>query len=217
MRLLSRLTLVHALEDSDEIDLALNTEVDISRLLFGETDTLTTAFDVYDLLIAEYSTEENLIEREEIIFASASHYLLIATGNTDNASLLIIETASDTIANLQGSTTVSSAPRNSDVREGTIVNVLDQEDDFTVLIAAIQAADESLINILGNPNAAPVTFLAPNDRAFQNLLATSGYSQARLLADTELLTTILRYHIIEEELFESDFSCCIGHKFSHLA
>ncbi|MCA9906021.1 MAG: fasciclin domain-containing protein [Anaerolineae bacterium] len=67
--------------------------------------------------------------------------------------------------------------------------------EFTVLLAAVQAADPSILELLASPDA-NVTVFAPTDAAFAAALEALGVSAEDLLADTELLNDVLLYHVV---------------------
>lgn len=79
---------------------------------------------------------------------------------------------------------------------GTIVDVAVANGNFTILVAAVQAA--GLVETLSGDG--PFTVFAPTDDAFAALLETLGVSAEELLADTELLTAVLTYHVIAGEV-----------------
>ncbi|MGJ3239640.1 MAG: fasciclin domain-containing protein [Anaerolineae bacterium] len=64
-----------------------------------------------------------------------------------------------------------------------------EEPEFTTLLTAVTAADPAVLELLSDPTAA-VTVFAPTDAAFA---AVEGLED--IVADTELLTTILQYHV----------------------
>jgi len=64
--------------------------------------------------------------------------------------------------------------------------------DFTVLVQAIEAA--GLVEALSAPG--PFTVFAPTDAAFTALLEALGMTAEELLANTELLTSVLLYHVV---------------------
>jgi len=72
--------------------------------------------------------------------------------------------------------------------------------DFTTLVAAIEAAE--LTEALQGPG--PFTVFAPTDDAFAAALDALGLTAEELLADTETLTTILTYHVVEGGVFAED-------------
>ena len=83
---------------------------------------------------------------------------------------------------------------------GTIVDVAVASDDFITLVAAVQAAD--LVETLSG--AGPFTVFAPTDEAFEAALEALGIPAEDLLADTETLTAILTYHVVDGAVPSSD-------------
>jgi phosphate binding protein len=67
------------------------------------------------------------------------------------------------------------------------------EPEFSVLLAAVLAADASVLELLSNPDS-EVTVFAPTDAAFAEL---PGVVIEYLLTDTELLTAVLAHHVVE--------------------
>lgn len=86
------------------------------------------------------------------------------------------------------------------IAQGNLIDVATEAGDFTTLIAAIEAA--GLTDTLAN--GGPFTIFAPSDIAFDVLLDELGLTAEELLADTELLTTVLTYHVVEGEVFSAD-------------
>lgn len=68
--------------------------------------------------------------------------------------------------------------------------------EFSILLAAVQAADPSIVAALANPSA-NLTVFAPTDRAFVALLNRLGLTADQLLANRTLLNNVLRYHVVE--------------------
>lgn len=72
----------------------------------------------------------------------------------------------------------------------TIVDIASGSDDFNTLLAAVEAAG------LGETLATgEFTVFAPTDGAFETLLNDLGISAEDLLADTDMLTNVLTYHV----------------------
>ena len=78
--------------------------------------------------------------------------------------------------------------------DGTIVDVAAGNEDFSTLVAAVQAA--GLVDALSDPEA-ELTVFAPTNDAFEAALAELDLTADELLADTELLTEILTYHVVD--------------------
>lgn len=68
------------------------------------------------------------------------------------------------------------------------------EGGFTTLVAALGAAD--LVGPFDSCDDAPTTVFAPTDDAFAAALEALGMTAEQLLADTELLTSVLTYHVV---------------------
>lgn len=90
--------------------------------------------------------------------------------------------------------TEEPAPEPTAVPEDTtIVGVATDAGDFTTLLAAAQAA--GLVETLQGEG--PYTVFAPNDEAFQKVLDGMGITVEDILSDTEALSDILLYHVVE--------------------
>ena len=117
------------------------------------------------------------------------------------ASLVIAACGEDTpddSAPDSDATTVTSqvAPTEPPVSEpGTIVEVAVNSGAFPTLVAAVQAA--GLVDTLNSEG--PFTVFAPTEEAFATALDQLGITADDLLADTELLTAVLTYHVLPIE------------------
>ena len=112
------------------------------------------------------------------------------------------DTSDETVATTTGATTQATtaptqAPPSEEAAEtpGTIVEVAVQSGAFPTLVAAVQAA--GLIDTLNSDG--PFTVFAPTEEAFATALNTLGITAEQLLADTELLTAVLTYHVLALE------------------
>ncbi len=76
--------------------------------------------------------------------------------------------------------------------------------EFATLLAAVQAADPAVVEALSNPDAS-LTVFAPTDAAFATLAEALGEEAfAGVLADTEALTGILLFHVVEGKVMSAD-------------
>jgi transforming growth factor-beta-induced protein len=86
--------------------------------------------------------------------------------------------------------------------EGSIVDtalaVNAETGEFSILIAALQAANPSIMRRLSM--AGEYTVFAPTDAAFLDLLDELGLTAEELLSNRPLVSRVLRYHILREEL-----------------
>ncbi len=75
---------------------------------------------------------------------------------------------------------------------GTVVEVAVESGAFPTLVAAVQAA--GLVDALSGEG--PFTVFAPTEEAFAAALDGLGMTAQELLAETELLTAVLTYHVL---------------------
>jgi transforming growth factor-beta-induced protein len=69
-----------------------------------------------------------------------------------------------------------------------------QSGEFSILIAALQAADPNVIRTLDGVGR--FTVFAPTDAAFAALLAELGVTADELLANEALVSSVLLYHVV---------------------
>ena len=73
-------------------------------------------------------------------------------------------------------------------------------DQFSILVEAVAAAD-----LVAALNAAgPLTVFAPTNDAFVALLAELNLTKDALLADKDLLTAVLTYHVVDGRVMKAD-------------
>ena len=78
--------------------------------------------------------------------------------------------------------------------------------EFTTLLAAVSAADPSVLETLSNPELeSKLTVFAPTDAAFAALQEALGEEAfGAILADPEALTSILLYHVVGEPIMAAE-------------
>lgn len=106
-------------------------------------------------------------------------------------------------ARIFGDDDVESVTATFDVGEPsgpTILDVAGGDPRFTILTAAIEAAD--LEDLYDGPG--PLTVFGPNDDAFLALLEELGLTAEELLGNEDLLETVLLYHTVEGKLLAED-------------
>lgn len=85
--------------------------------------------------------------------------------------------------------------------EGDIVDIASSNEDFSVLVAALQEAE--LVSALQGEG--PFTVFAPTDAAFTKLLEALDITAADLLAHPQL-SDVLLYHVVSGEVMSTDLS-----------
>ncbi|MFO7676846.1 MAG: fasciclin domain-containing protein [Thermoplasmatota archaeon] len=84
----------------------------------------------------------------------------------------------------------------------TALAINDDTGEFSILIAALQAADPIVIDTLSGKGQ--FTVFAPTDAAFVDLLDELGITAGELLAQTDLVTKVLLYHVARGRLYSED-------------
>jgi ABC-type branched-subunit amino acid transport system substrate-binding protein/uncharacterized surface protein with fasciclin (FAS1) repeats len=98
-------------------------------------------------------------------------------------------------------TSEEASEETSEEMVGTIVDVAVGSEDFSTLVAAVQAA--GLVEALSAEDA-ELTVFAPTNEAFAAALEALGLTAEELLADTELLTNVLLYHVVPGTVLAED-------------
>lgn len=86
------------------------------------------------------------------------------------------------------------------IAEIVVASTEGDEPEFTVLLAAVESA--GLVDALSETG--PYTVFAPTDAAFTALLEELGTDAETLLSDTELLTSVLLYHVVPGTFYAED-------------
>jgi len=92
---------------------------------------------------------------------------------------------------------VSAAPRAGDPTK-TIAEIASSDPQFSTLVAALGAAD--LVGPFDSCTDAKTTVFAPTNAAFDAALKALGMTAAQLLAQKQLLTSVLTYHVVAGEV-----------------
>jgi LPXTG-motif cell wall-anchored protein len=90
------------------------------------------------------------------------------------------------------------APTASADETQTIAEIASGNPDFSTLVAALGAAD--LVGPFDACTDAKTTVFAPTNAAFAAALTKLGLTAEQLLADKELLTSVLTYHVVAGEV-----------------
>ena len=99
-------------------------------------------------------------------------------------------------------TTTTEAPADPTIAEIVVAAASADPAEFTILLAAVQAADPIVLETLSDPTQ-ELTVFAPTDQAFAEALEALGLTAEELLA-SEDLTSILLYHVAPGVFFAED-------------
>jgi uncharacterized surface protein with fasciclin (FAS1) repeats len=100
-------------------------------------------------------------------------------------------------------TTTTSPPETTEAPSaGTITDIVVESGAFPTLLAALEAT--GLDEVLAGDG--PFTVFAPTEEAFAAALDALGLTPEELLADTETLTNILLYHVLNDEVTSEDIA-----------
>jgi uncharacterized surface protein with fasciclin (FAS1) repeats len=125
-------------------------------------------------------------------------YLVAAVGTPDSPQAATVAVTDAQMAENMGMD-MEEDMSEDDMMGNTIADIVvasaeGESPEFTTLLAAVQAA--GLVETLSDPDASYTVF-APTDAAFAAALDSLGLTADELLADTETLTSILTYHVID--------------------
>ncbi len=99
---------------------------------------------------------------------------------------------------------VSAQDEEPTIAEIVVASTEAEEPEFTTLLAAIGLADELVLEALSDPEA-EFTVFAPTDAAFAALAEALGEEAfAAILDDSDALTDILLYHVLEGAYYSED-------------
>lgn len=93
------------------------------------------------------------------------------------------------------------ATTDEEVITNELDDVISNDDQFQLLLDAVNAADDSVFDALGS--IGPFTLLAPSNQAMRDLLATIGVRSVESI-DQDILTEILLYHVLIGEYAAED-------------
>ncbi|HRF96986.1 MAG TPA: fasciclin domain-containing protein, partial [Aggregatilineales bacterium] len=85
-------------------------------------------------------------------------------------------------------------------QEQTIADIVSTNPEFSTLLAAVSAASPEILENLSNPEA-QLTVFAPTNAAFE---ALPDFVVAYVLGNTELLDTVLMYHVVDGVVMSTD-------------
>lgn len=179
---------------------ALLTELGVTKAQLLADRALLTAVLTYHVLPAEVP-KASVPVGKAITTAQGGFFKVEATGGTltiqDGRNRIATITATDVDASNGVLHVVDKVllPANRN-----IVQTAQALPDFSILVEAVVGA-----NLQGAlSGTGPFTVFAPTNAAFANLLAELGVTKAQLLANTALLTSVLKYHVVPSRVLKAD-------------
>jgi transforming growth factor-beta-induced protein len=178
-----------------------DTEALTDILLYHVVDGAVMSADVVALL-EEAAMNEETIEVETLNGQFISVAGNVEDGITIDAANLVLEMvdieASNGVIHVIDAVIV---PELRTIAEVVVDSAEAEEDaEFTMLLAAVGAADPAVLEALSDPEVA-LTVFAPTDAAFE---ALGEETLNTVLADVELLTGILSYHVVDGVFYSWD-------------
>ena len=188
--------------------------------LLADTDLLNEVL-AYHVVPGAFPAE-SIIELADTWIGTALPGAALAPSVTDDDAVMVQDAAvitpdlfaSNGIVHVIDSVLVPAAPEMTDEDDA---NIAEEETDpaggeaftiaslvidtasgdpteFTILLDALETADQAVLDALDG--AGPYTVFAPTDAAFLAAFDRLGVSSTDFLADEELVTTILLYHVV---------------------
>ncbi len=184
----AEVTVLHAIEGAPAVNVLAGDTPLITSLAYpgaaGDNDGFFTLDTVptgtYDLSVTVAGDGTEILSLGETELADDTYYLVVAVGTPDDPSVQVFTATESDLG----------------VAPGNLAEVATAAGNFETLLAAVEAAGLSETVATGGP----FTVFAPTDQAFAEALDALGLTAEELLADTETLTTILQYHIVEGEV-----------------
>lgn len=213
----ARILAYHAVEGLGSVDYIVDGEVVVSELAYPGTVTETgggmndgafavnvpaaiSNITIGHLMSApapeatpEAEEASDIIERE-----AAAEMVTSAVASLDEFELK--EGHIYTIALIGGPTTAGTFVQTQvgAIGASNVASTLDalSRNNASTFLAAVRAADASLLDIANGVGSEAYTFFVPTNAAFSALLTEMNMTADALLADKDLLNTVLRYHIV---------------------
>ena len=212
----AHLFVLHAVQAGSAVDVLIDEDVIISAIAYGQNSSQTVDATSISVSLVDTETDAVLLEVEAPLdLEPQTYYFVIVYDNDGDLELLVDSLDAAAITSLrqgesldeESAVTIVNPDNGNDL---DIVDRLLDADDFTILMDALQSADEDILNRLRGQRDEAVTLLAPTDAAFEDLLSTLDLSVEQLLEDEDLLTDVLLYHIVEGIVTSSDLRAAAG-------
>ncbi|NWF69361.1 MAG: fasciclin domain-containing protein [Chloroflexi bacterium] len=205
----ARVTVFHAIEDAPAVDVRAGDTRIIRQLGFpgslGDNDgvvTIEVPAGSYDLnVVPSGATEPVVIDLSGTELAADTYYFVAAIGTLAEPQVALAATSSEQARELRRGG-AAAAEEEAAAPAGTIAEIVAGNPDFSILLAAVQAADPAVLEALSGEG--PLTVFAPTNDAFTALLERLGVTADAVLADSAAVTNVLLYHVISGAVLAAD-------------
>jgi transforming growth factor-beta-induced protein len=200
----ARVLVFHGIEDAPAVDVLANGSILIPALAFpgseGANDgifELEVPAGTYDLAVVPTgATEPVVIDLTGTTLDAGTYYFVAAVGTLAEPQASVVAIDAATADALNAALNPVAAPTMN------IAEIAASNEDFSILMAAVQAADPAIAEALSGEG--PLTVFAPTNAAFEALLASLDLTAEELLANTELLNQVLLYHVVSGQVLAAD-------------
>ncbi|MEL6306959.1 MAG: fasciclin domain-containing protein, partial [Chloroflexota bacterium] len=174
-----------------EDDMGDEEDMDDEDMMSMETTANVVTLSDQFITIAGTLTEEDEVDLEAGITVDGANLVLeMVDIEADNGVIHVIDAV--------------LVPELNTIAEIVVASTEAEEAEFTTLLTAVTAADPAVLELLSDPSAG-LTVFAPTDAAFE---AVEGLED--IVADTELLTAILQYHVVADVVYSFDIPGLLG-------
>ncbi|MFN8371587.1 MAG: fasciclin domain-containing protein [Anaerolineae bacterium] len=193
----ARVTVFHAIEDAPAVDVLAGGAPIISQLAYpgtlGANDgvyTLDVPAGSYDLgVVPSGAAEPVVIDLTGTELAADTYYFVAAVGTLAEPNVALAATSAADVETLR-----TGGAGEEEAAAQTIADIVAGDPNFSILLAAVSAADPSILEALSGEG--PLTVFAPTNDAFMALLASLNMSAEDVLGNSELLNQVLLYHVV---------------------
>jgi|GEM_PF-498715 len=211
----ARISVAHVIEGAPEVNVVANGIDLITRLAYPGTQGSNDGFFIRNILVGSADISvvlasdptTTVIGQSNVELEENMNYFIAAVGTPNAPELVIVATpiGGDMMADMgeddMMDEDMSEESMDEEMMSETITDIVvssatAETPQFSVLLAAVSAADPSILETLSDP-ATDLTVFAPTDDAFNALLEALEIDTTTLFADTELLNTVLAYHVLD--------------------
>lgn len=195
-----RLVLLHAAQNGEQVAVRTD-EALLSRLDFGEIITFDIPRSEFDYALTLTPVDSDAaLEIQPQMTDNGSYFLIAVTGEAGALELIFF-----------GAMQPDNIEPAVEAADDSLLHRIETDARFSVMLQVLSRADASLSEMLGQGGSNDTyTVFAPTNQAFTNLLATLDMSLDELMLQPDILTSILRYHIVPDVYAASDISAQVG-------